>query len=131
MIALDTNVLMRFLVGDDPAQAAASRVLTGRCSGAAPALICREVLVELVRVLERGHGFGREATATTLDGLLAAGDLAVKEIDAAARAAHLSREGEADFADLMIPAAAGRAGAPFYTVDRTAAGHDGARRLGA
>lgn len=126
MIALDTNVLVRFLVQDDPAQAVAARGLIAGCTEDAPAFIGREVLVELVWVLERAYRFGRAEIADTLDGLMAAEELVIEEIASAARAAHLYRETGGGFADLMIAAAAERAGAAaLYTFDRRAARQPG------
>ena len=49
MIALDKNVLVR----DDIKQFEAARVLLESLTVECPAYICREVMVELVLVLER------------------------------------------------------------------------------
>ena len=53
MIALDTNVLVRFLVEDDKAQAAAAAALVKRSIAAGEALFVADVvLCEVVWVLE-------------------------------------------------------------------------------
>jgi len=57
MIALDTNVLVRFLTQDDPHQGRLASNVIGSITDAQPGFICREVLVELVWVLERSYGF--------------------------------------------------------------------------
>ena len=59
MIALDTNVLVRFLVQDDPEQARLATEVIDRLSDAAQGFVSREVLVELVWVLERAYRIGR------------------------------------------------------------------------
>ena len=53
MIALDTNVLVRFLVQDDAMQGQAASALIDGLTELDPGYICREVIVELVWVLER------------------------------------------------------------------------------
>ena len=126
MIGLDTNVLVRFLVQDDPGQGALARELLARCTEEHPGFVCREVLVELVWVLERAYGFARTQVAEALDGLLAAEELVLETPEAVALAAEGYRTGGADFSDLMILAAARRAGCgTLYTFDRRAARHDG------
>ncbi len=53
MIAVDTNVLVRYLVEDDPEQAQAARTLLYSLSSELPGFVCREVIVELVWVPEQ------------------------------------------------------------------------------
>ena len=48
MIALDTNVLVRFLVGDDAEQAEAARALLEGMTPERPGFISREVAIEVV-----------------------------------------------------------------------------------
>ena len=48
MIALDTNVVVRYLVRDDLQQAEAARVLLESLTAGCPGYVCREVAVELV-----------------------------------------------------------------------------------
>ncbi|MGY6548917.1 MAG: PIN domain-containing protein [Roseinatronobacter sp.] len=132
MIALDTNVLVRFLVQDDPAQAQLADGLIAQLSDAAPGFIGREVLVELVWVLERAYGHARADIAAALDGLLAATELLVETAEDVGPAVERYRAGGFDFADLMIAAAARRAGARrLVTFDRRAARLPGVALLGA
>ena len=122
MIALDTNVLVRYLVDDDAEQAEASRTLLDALTPARPGFVCREVMVELVWVLKRTYGHSRERIAGVLEDLVATDGLVVEEAADVARSAMRYRRGGADFSDLMIAAAAERAGArPLYTFDRRAA----------
>ena len=122
MIALDTNVLVRYLVADDIRQAEAARVLLAGLTAERCGFVCREVTVELVGVLERAYRFSRDRVATVLEELVATEELVLEAVDDVARAARGYRPGGADFSDLMIAAAAKRSGAlPLYTFDRRAA----------
>ena len=60
MIALDTNVLVRYLVRDDAEQAEAARALLESLTADRPGYVCREVAVECVWVLERAYGYSRK-----------------------------------------------------------------------
>ncbi len=122
MIAIDTNVLVRFLTGDEPEQARAARQFMGGLSQSDPGFISREVMVELVWVLERAYGFSRAEVAGALEGLLSATEIEVESADDTGRAVFQYREEAFGFADLMIAAAARRVDAvPLVTFDRKAA----------
>ena len=55
-IGFDTNVLVRYIVQDDPEQAAAvSRLIEGRCTAESPGYVSVPVLVELVWVLTTAY----------------------------------------------------------------------------
>ena len=69
MIALDTNILVRYLVRDDEKQAEAARTLLESLTIEQPGFVCREVIVELVWVLERSYKCSRDRIATVLEQL--------------------------------------------------------------
>lgn len=122
MIALDTNVLVRFLVGDDPRQSAAARALLAELTADRPGFVCREVAVELSWVLDRAYGFSRDRIATVFEELVGSEELRFEAEDDVLRAADGYRRGGADFSDRMIAAAARRSGAEtLHTFDRRAA----------
>ncbi len=126
MIALDTNVLVRYLVADDTQQAEAARVLLAGLTAERCGFVCREVTVELVWVLERAYRFSRDRISTVLEELVASEELELEAVEDVARAADGYRRGAAGFSDLMIAAAARRSGAhPLYTFDRRAAQLEG------
>ncbi len=130
MIALDTNVLVRYLVRDDEQQAESASALLESLTTERPGYVCREVVVELVWVLERAYGVSRERIATILQQLVATRNLVVEASDDVARAAFRYRTGGPGFSDLMILAAADRSGArPPYTFDRKAARTEGVELL--
>ena len=130
MIALDTNVLVRYLVRDDEQQAESARALLESLTTERPGYACREVVVEVVWVLERAYGVSRERIATILQELVATQGLVVEAADDVARAAFRYREGGPGFSDLMILAGAERSGArPVHTFDRKAARMQGVELL--
>ena len=131
MIALDTNVLVRYLVADDAAQTEAARGLMAELTAERPGFVCREVTVELVWVLERTYRFSRERITEALEELIASEELEIEATDDVARAAFHYRRGGAGFSDLMIAAAANRSGAhPLYTFDRRATQLEGVVLVG-
>ena len=126
MIALDTNVLVRFLVRDDEEQASAANELLSSLTVDRPGFVCREVVVELVWVLERAYGFPRDQIADVLEHLVSTEVLVIEAADDVAQAAFRYRAASAGFSDLMILAAAERAQAlPMYTFDQKAARQEG------
>ena len=130
MIALDTNVLVRYLVRDDERQAESARVLLESLTSERSGYVCREVVVELVWVLERAYGVSRERIATILQELVATESLVVESSGDVARAALRYRAGGPGFSDLMILAAAERSGArPLHTFDRKVARMEGVELL--
>lgn len=131
MIAIDTNVLVRFLTQDDPEQGAIARRLFSDLSLDNPGFISREVMVELVWVLERAYRYTRAEIATALEGLLAAAELELEASDDIGASLYTYRDQGFGFADLMIAAAARRAGAEhLVTFDRKAARLPGVELLG-
>ena len=130
MIAVDTNVLVRYLVRDDAEQAEAARRLLESLTAGRPGYVCREVTVELAWVLERAYGYSRARIATILEELVTTDGLVVEAADDVARAAFRYRAGGSEFSDLMILAAAKRSGAhPLYTFDQEAARLEGVSLL--
>ena len=126
MIGLDTNVLVRYLVRDDLEQARAADALFSNLSESNPGFLCREVLVELVWVLERAYDLPRGDIAQALDGLLESRELVIEAADRAAVAVDRYRKGGAGFADQMIALAGQGAGCrETVSFDRKAAGLPG------
>ena len=103
MIGLDTNVLVRYLVEDDPAQASrAARLIETRCTEDAPGFVNRVVLCELVWVLESAYDYPRATVAATLESLLRTAELEIDAADAAWPALTAYRGGGVDFSDALI-----------------------------
>jgi predicted nucleic-acid-binding protein len=130
VIALDTNVLVRFLTQDDAGQAELAARLIEGLTPEAPGFIAREVVVELVWVLERSYSFARAEVALALEALLTAAELEVEAADDVGTAMTRYRDEGPGFADQMIAAAGRRAGAAeLVTFDRNAAAIGGVRLL--
>ena len=130
MVGLDTNVLVRYLVRDDAKQAEAARALLESLTVERPGFVCREVIVELVWVLERSYKQSRDRIATVLEQLAATDSLVVEADADVIRAASRYRSEVSGFADLMILAATNRSEAhPLYTFDQKAARVEGVELL--
>ena len=103
MIGLDTNVLVRYLVEDDPAQASrAARLIETRCTEDAPGFVNRVVLCELVWVLESAYDYPRATVAATLENLLRTAELEIDAAEAAWPALTAYRSGSVDFSDALV-----------------------------
>ncbi|MDE0376692.1 MAG: type II toxin-antitoxin system VapC family toxin [bacterium] len=127
MTAIDTNVLVRYLVRDDAEQAEAARALLEGLTRERPGFVCREAVVEVVWVLERVYRFGRVEIADVLLELLATDCLVFESADGVIRSVLRYRQGGPGFSDLMILAAANRAEAlPLHTFDGRLARVEGA-----
>ena len=111
MIALDTNVLVRFVVADDAEQAARAKALVARATADGEQLFVSDlVLCEFVWVLESAYRFPRGVVVRTLERLLAARALAFRDSAALARSVEAFSRGKGDFADYVILAHAREAG---------------------
>ena len=107
MTALDTNVLVRFLVEDDKKQAAkASKLIETAIAEGQELFVADVVLCELVWVLSRSYKVERSAIVETLQQLLRAGHLVFRDEDVLHRAVLRFARGKGDFADYVIAFAA-------------------------
>jgi predicted nucleic-acid-binding protein len=123
VIALDTNVLVRYLVADDPRQAAAAqRLVEASCTVDSPGVVALVVVCELVWVLAQGYGYSRDQVTLVLRRLLAAQDLAVERSELAWQALKLYEDGTADYSDYVIGLCGREQGVEAtWTFDRRAA----------
>lgn len=131
MIGLDTNVLIRLLIGDDPAQTARAQEILKRAHTAQESLYLDAiVLAEAVWVLRRVYRATRADIASTLRALLDSvayeiGDRPEVEV---ALARYLA--GNADFADCLIAARSIAAGCRHtVTFDEDASGIEGMQAI--
>ena len=131
MPALDTNVLVRYIVQDDAAQFAAAKRLIRRCVAEGSALFVPvTVVLEFEWVLRSSFEFGKDDVLMTLSSLFSAAELNFESERALEVALQLFREGSVDFADCLHIALAAQAGEqPLWTFDRGAAKVSGARLL--
>ncbi len=131
MPAIDTNVLVRFVVADDAAQCAAARRLMQAAVDRGQWLhVPVTVTLELEWVLRSSYGFSKQEVVMVLSNLLCAVELQFESERALEAAVHLYREGTADFADCLHLALANQAGElPFWTFDKRAAKLTGAQAV--
>ena len=133
MAALDTNVLVRFLVQYDAAQLAAARKLIRRCVNEGETIyVPVTVSLELEWVLRSNFGFSKPDVIRTLSQLLSSAELSFDSEGALEFALANYGQGSADYLDCLHVALAAQAGEkPLWTFDRAAAKLDSARLLAA
>jgi predicted nucleic acid-binding protein len=112
MIATDTNVLVRFLVGDEPAQARRARRLVEKSD----VFVCTSVLLETEWVLRSAYRFDAAAISAAFRGLLGLPNVASDSPAPLAQALD-GYDAGLDFADALHLASAHGASV-FYTFDR-------------
>ena len=121
MIGIDANVLVRYLVGDDPDQTKkVVRFITNDCVSESPGFVNRVVLCELVWVLESAYGYPREKVQLALGKMLRTSQLRIEDHQEA-WAAFREYQAGADFADAFLAAVNQRFGCDrTVTFDRKA-----------
>ena len=131
MIAVDTNVLVRLLVGDDPSQAAKAQGLFDRAaSGGVSVWVSDTVLVELVWTLSRAYARDRRDIVKALRALSSHGTVALESPAATRSATDAFEHGPADFADCLLIFKAQAAGCDqLATFDRSMKGLPGVKLL--
>ena len=145
MIGLDTNVVVRYLTHDDPAQTAAAVRAMDSLSPDSPGFLSLIVMTEFVWVLEVSYRFKKGEIAEVLevsyrfkkneiervlDTLLRSKELVIERAEIVWQALRKFGAGRADFADCLIERC-GHAAECQYTVtfDQNAAGAAGMRLL--
>lgn len=122
MRGLDTNVLLRLLLADDPRQAARAREWLRAQAADEEFLINRIVLCEVVWTLRQGYRFDRERIANVIDRLLKSYSIVVEDEHSVEFALYLYRTGSADFSDCLLGVTNGFLGCTATaTFDRRAA----------
>ena len=103
MIAVDTNVLLRLLVGDDPSQAAKARRLFDRADAEQKTIwVSDTVLVELVWTLARAYSRDRADIVKALRTLSSHATVVLESAAAVRDATDAFERGRADFADCLL-----------------------------
>lgn len=103
MRGLDTNVLVRFLVGDDPDQASRAASLFARATAEGERLFVAQIVVcELVWVLGFAYDKTRSEIAAGLETLLRSRQLQFEDVDQIQAALERFAAGEGDLADWLI-----------------------------
>lgn len=123
MIGFDTNVLVRYIVQDDPVQAdAATRLIESRCTAQTPGFVSALVLMELVWVLTTAYRYKKPTVVAVIAQILRTAEFTVEDRDAVWAALRTFEARTAEFADCLIAARNHAHGcAETYTFDRRAA----------
>ena len=130
VLAIDTNILLRYIVRNNPEQADIARKFIESLTPESPGFISREVALEFVWVLERSYSYPRVKIADTLLRLTSAPNIIVESEEDVVNAVTSYRQSSADFSDLLILAAAQRIGASsLYTFDHRLSRLQGATLL--
>jgi predicted nucleic-acid-binding protein len=122
MIGLDTNILVRYIAQDDPAQSAkAAALIERRLTAENPGFISLVAMAEIVWVLDRAYGLDDQEIAAVVERILQIDVLVVESEQEVFAAMIALKEGAGSFADALIGALGAKAGcAHTLTFDRKA-----------
>jgi predicted nucleic-acid-binding protein len=128
MRAIDTNVLVRLLTGDDSKQVAAAEAFM---AAASHAWVSHVVLVETIWVLDSVYDRQRKEIASAVATLLNHRTLVLQDPDVVEAAlGQFMRRSSIKFSDCMVLEIARKAGhLPLGTFDRGLGALDGSKRL--
>lgn len=123
MIGIDTNVLLRVIIADEPKQAEAARnFIRNHCSPDDPGYVSHITMVELVWTLGKAYQLSREDISRAVEQILETAQLDVESSNDVAAALKDYRKGTADFADCLLARVNAAAGCDYtITLDRKAA----------
>ena len=122
MIGLDTNVLVRYIAQDEPAQSALATKLVESFTPEAPGFVSTITLVETVWVLARAYKTAKDEILRIVEGLLRARELVIEAAETHYLALNQFATTALDYSDAVIAQAGRRSGCEFTaTFDRRAA----------
>ena len=110
MIGLDTDVLVRYIMQDDPKQSPKATVIVESLDGVGSAYITLVSMVELVWVLTVSCAFTRAQVSQALNGIIRTKQFKIENADQVIRALRVFKSGKSDFADCLIERSANSAG---------------------
>jgi predicted nucleic-acid-binding protein len=126
MIGLDTNVLVRYIMQDDPKQSPMATGLIESLDSDNPGYITMVSVVELYWVMTSSYELSGQQVSQALQAILRTKQLLVERADQVMRALRVFDEGKADFADCLIERSAAGAGCTqTMTFDVGASKHAG------
>lgn len=130
MIGLDTNILVRFFVKDEPEQTRLAVNLIYTLTPKEQGWVGLAVVLELIWALTRIYRVKRDRLTRILDTLLASRDIVVEQSEIVHESLNLYRRGNTDLPDCLIACSAKAAGCSrTVTFDRRAARDAGMRLL--
>jgi predicted nucleic-acid-binding protein len=110
MICLDADVLVRYIMQDDPRQSPKAARLIESLDAERPGFVTVVSVVELYWVLTACYGLAGHDVKQALEALLRAKQIVVDRADQVLRALRVFDDGKADFADCLIERIASSAG---------------------
>lgn len=126
MIGLDTNVLVRYIMQDDPKQSPLATALIESLRADRPGYVTLVSVLELYWVLTSCYDLSAAQARSALEALLRTRQIVVDRADQVLRALRVWDAGKADFADCLIERIAASAGCTeTMTFDAAAAKHTG------
>lgn len=133
MKGLDTNILLRFLLKDEPRQAKAARAVIAKAiADNDPSCICLLTVLEMEWVLRSRGGFDKAEIISTFKQLLEAKDLRFEDEAVLEHGIYLYENSNAEFADCLQVARYRALGcSSMLTFDIKAGKLPGAEMLGA
>ncbi len=102
MIGIDTNVLLRYILQDDPEQAAAASEIIESLTEQSPGYLNHVVLCEAVWVLLRGYHYDKASVAQVLNHVVNTRELQLEQRDVVMSALSQYIHNTADWADCLI-----------------------------
>jgi predicted nucleic-acid-binding protein len=122
MIGIDTNVLIRYIVQDEPEQSKiAAGFIENQCTSPSPGYISQIVLCEIVWVLKRAYKYDKEIIVDVINQILLTKEFKVENSQNAWLALKEFKTGKADFADHLLGISNNKAGCNYtITLDKTA-----------
>lgn len=122
MIGLDTNILLRATLNDDPVQSPAAQRLLKALRKEEPGFVNLPVLLEFFWVLQSRYRLPRPRLASTLRSLLGVEHIEFEALHVAGKALAAFESGGADFSDAVIALRNRELGAmTTFTFDKDAA----------
>ncbi len=131
MIGIDTNILVRYILNDDPVWSPpAQRFIDEDCTVERPGYVNLVVLTELIWFLNRAPGSDKDKLCAVIGDLLLADNLVLERQDLVSNALEAFKNSNVNFADLIIAAINQSADAsPTFTIDKDASRQSGFVRL--
>jgi predicted nucleic-acid-binding protein len=111
VISVDTNVLARLFVTDNPRQHAIARAFFAERTGADPVFVSTLVIAELAWLLRKTFDYKKPDILAVLSALLESPDFVVERHDVVETALDVAKSSRAGVADAIVAGVAAAAGA--------------------
>jgi predicted nucleic-acid-binding protein len=102
MIGLDTNVIVRYIMQDDPKQSPKATKVVESLTPQEPGFVSIVSIVELYWVLTSCYNLTRQEAGQALNALLRIKEIVVENAEQVLKALRVFEHGKADFPDCLI-----------------------------